>query len=419
MGPSLSITVNPANNQIQGVYGISYDANGNQNVGAYDPENRLINAGGVQYAYDAQNRRLWSWAGHQDYYSQGNADTYQIFLYSPSGQKLGTYQFNVYQIGSGNNISYSVCSTLMSSDQYFGGRRLAVMDQLGSAGVSPSYGPSYFPWGEPRSGSGPQDTWNFATYWADSATGLDYAMNRYYSNAYGRFMTPDPSWRSVDLKNPQTWNRYAYVVGDPVNANDPAGLDSFDDGGDGVCPNIALAECGYYPDWPPLPPGATYPTSVPTSLTYPINEIPGVTGSLTVNLMDGSTSFQLTTSIDLFDFDLLPAAAGAGGGIIIIATAPVSWTVIAGGVVIVGASLAALYVIDHIIEARKADLRQFDEAVRRYEKECGAELDREKRRRLHDAITGQGYGIDDIVEEAKALFGCPKPSQGRDRKISR
>ena len=31
-GPSLSVTVNPANNQIQGVSGLSYDANGNQSV---------------------------------------------------------------------------------------------------------------------------------------------------------------------------------------------------------------------------------------------------------------------------------------------------------------------------------------------------------------------------------------------------
>ena len=40
-GPSLSVSVNAANNQIQGVSGLSYDANGNQNVGTYDAENRL------------------------------------------------------------------------------------------------------------------------------------------------------------------------------------------------------------------------------------------------------------------------------------------------------------------------------------------------------------------------------------------
>jgi hypothetical protein len=64
--------------------------------------------------------------------------------------------------------------TLTSSDTYFGARRLAVLDQ--SSG-------SFFPWVEAKGG---YDR-NFATYWQDSAGSLDYANNRYYSNAYGRF----------------------------------------------------------------------------------------------------------------------------------------------------------------------------------------------------------------------------------------
>src|SRR5207248_303305 len=40
----------------------------------------------------------------------------------------------------------------------------------------------------------------------------------------GRFLTPDPSFENIDLETPQSWNLYAYVNGDPVNANDPSGL---------------------------------------------------------------------------------------------------------------------------------------------------------------------------------------------------
>jgi RHS repeat-associated protein len=100
------------------------------------------------------------------------------------------------------------------------------MDQLGSV-VNSSQ--AYFPWGETKGTSNPQDTWNFATYWQDSNTGLDYANNRYYSNQYGRFMTPDPYQAQVggpgDPNDPGSWNRYTYTRGDPVNRYDPAGTD--------------------------------------------------------------------------------------------------------------------------------------------------------------------------------------------------
>jgi RHS repeat-associated protein len=75
----------------------------------------------------------------------------------------------------------------------------------------------------------------FATYHNDCSSGLEYAMNRYYDSARGRFNTPDPSSSSYDLKDPLSFNRYAYGMGDPINKNDPTGLcpdDSSDDGSD-------------------------------------------------------------------------------------------------------------------------------------------------------------------------------------------
>jgi len=228
-GPSMSVTANAANNQI-GIF--SYDANGNagsiSNGGTtvsfyYDAENRIsvasTNGGGQfrDYAYDAQNRRSWSWAGGTD--SNGNPSGYSVNVYSPSGQKLG-----VYQITPNLNNAVALNVALTTSDQYFGGRRLAPMDQLGSAGNNNTSAGTYFPWGEPKGSTNPQDAWSYATYWTDSFSSLDYANNRYYSNAYGRFMTPDHSASSLSMTEPQSWNRYSYVLGDPVNSNDPSGL---------------------------------------------------------------------------------------------------------------------------------------------------------------------------------------------------
>jgi RHS repeat-associated protein len=48
-------------------------------------------------------------------------------------------------------------------------------------------------------------------------------MSRYYSSSLGRFMAADQDGRAVRNEDPQSWNRYAYVRNNPVNAFDPDG----------------------------------------------------------------------------------------------------------------------------------------------------------------------------------------------------
>ena len=95
----------------------------------------------------------------------------------------------------------------------------------------------FYPWGEERGTVTANDRVKFATYRRDSESSLDYAGNRYYSSVTGRFMSPDPymanSGGAGDVSDPQSWNRYAYTRGDPVNRADPQGLE--DDGGSDGC----------------------------------------------------------------------------------------------------------------------------------------------------------------------------------------
>ena len=58
---------------------------------------------------------------------------------------------------------------------------------------------SFYPYGEDKGTPAPNDQTKFATYTRDSATGLDYAMNRYYCSTLRRFMSPDPSQASGGL----------------------------------------------------------------------------------------------------------------------------------------------------------------------------------------------------------------------------
>ncbi|MCI0532559.1 MAG: RHS repeat-associated core domain-containing protein, partial [candidate division Zixibacteria bacterium] len=85
----------------------------------------------------------------------------------------------------------------------------------------------YYPFGEEQVTT-PNNRDKFATYFRDSSTGLDYALNRYYGNSMGRFLTPDPyraGPHGFRPENPASWNPYVYVVNDPVNYFDPKGLD--------------------------------------------------------------------------------------------------------------------------------------------------------------------------------------------------
>ena len=56
----------------------------------------------------------------------------------------------------------------------------------------------FYPYGEDRGTIQPNDSLKFATYTRDTATGLDYADQRYYANNFGRFMSVDPSARSIE-----------------------------------------------------------------------------------------------------------------------------------------------------------------------------------------------------------------------------
>ncbi len=63
----------------------------------------------------------------------------------------------------------------------------------------------------------------------------------------GRFNTVDPLASSASPSNPASWNRYAYVGGDPINHNDPRGLylDCADGSCDESCDDDSVA-CSIY-----------------------------------------------------------------------------------------------------------------------------------------------------------------------------
>ncbi|MFY9619573.1 MAG: RHS repeat-associated core domain-containing protein [Pyrinomonadaceae bacterium] len=116
---------------------------------------------------------------------------------------------------------------------------LTVTDQNGNY-VSGMTRHDYLPFGEELfAGSGGRTTGKgyavgdnvrqkFTQKEHDPETGLDYFGARYYSGQMGRFTTPDPFMPSAEVTDPQTWNRYSYVLNNPLRFVDPLGL-SYED----------------------------------------------------------------------------------------------------------------------------------------------------------------------------------------------
>jgi RHS repeat-associated protein len=186
----------------------------------YDAENRLMAAGGgpanngSSYTYDGNGRRVKK--------TVGTENTKTVFVYDAEGRLVAEYDNAQPQHPSGG-------TTFLTQDPM--GSTRAESD---SAGVKSRH--DYLPFGEEvdsavlPSGRGAVPSYNYGTvrqkftgYERDVETELDYAGARYFSSSEGRFTSPDPLFSSALRPVPQSWNRYSYVMNNPMKYADPSG----------------------------------------------------------------------------------------------------------------------------------------------------------------------------------------------------
>jgi RHS repeat-associated protein len=218
--PSPSVTVDANTNRIN-TSGYSYDAAGNMTNDAlhtftYDAENRIttVNTNLATYTYLGA-LRVKKVAGA----------TSAVYVYS------GTKPIQEYENGSlKREYIYAGGGPMLATVTWSGGTSTTTYqhpDHLSIRAESDANGnlirsTGHFPFGEAWYDTSPGSKWQFTSYERDSESGLDYAMFRSYSSRLGRFMQAD--LLAGNLGNPESVNRYTYVLNDPEDLVDPLGL---------------------------------------------------------------------------------------------------------------------------------------------------------------------------------------------------
>lgn len=250
------------NNHITGSQ-VYYDAAGNvtqdgpltQNFHnyTYDGENRVIGVDSgstATYVYDALGRRsskttggaevdyLYDLAGHQvaEVSSSGAWNRGEVYA---GARHIATY------------LGGTTGSTYLDLSDWTGTERVRVNSTQSSQETCTSL---LFGDGKTCTGTDENPMHYTGQQW-DSESNLHHFMFRDYSTTQGRWMKMDPAGlAAVDITNPQSWNRYAYVLNNPLGAIDPLGLDCVLLNSLGTVDHIEKGDCtdpngnGYYFD---------------------------------------------------------------------------------------------------------------------------------------------------------------------------
>ncbi|MEW6028110.1 MAG: DNRLRE domain-containing protein [Chloroflexota bacterium] len=221
-----------------------YDANGNMTcrmedgqwfIQGYNDENRIASISRLDgpcgsgnileswfYLYDGDGVRV------EERYLIGTTLT-STKAYFPS-TSLRAGMGGLYEVTDGAVKKYYSIAGQTVALRDDSGLQYLLTDHLGSVvAVTNASGTltsqqRYLPFGEVRTIPDSPITitdFGFTGQRALSGTGLMDYRARFYSQSLGRFLQPDSLIPSAE--NPQSWNRYAYVINRPINLNDPTG----------------------------------------------------------------------------------------------------------------------------------------------------------------------------------------------------
>ncbi|MBZ5671403.1 MAG: RHS repeat-associated core domain-containing protein, partial [Acidobacteriia bacterium] len=213
--PMLSISVN-GYNQITNS-GFTYDNSGDMTADGvtsyvWNGAGLLKTVGSTTYTYDGDGKRVMNSAG-----------TY--YWTTPSGDQLS----DTPGAGAGNEYVYFAGRRIAWVDsggtvRYYWGDHLGSTRIVTDAAGNVCYDADYYPFQGARTPyvSNCTPAYKMAGMKFDQESGNYYTLNRYYPANLARWLSPDPL--AGGITNPQSLNRYAYVLNNPTTFIDPLGL---------------------------------------------------------------------------------------------------------------------------------------------------------------------------------------------------
>jgi RHS repeat-associated protein len=221
---------------------LSFNTSNNHNTAyTYDAVGHVMSDGTNSYQYDAEGNLIketsgsttlqWAYnALNQQVSGTFNADSPVETVFDAFGNKAsGWFQGNVLTgrayWGATPVESYNSTAAHYTTRDGLGSLR---MQTDGTGNVTDER--YTLPFGDGATGvSGGRDDTDdgFTGLWDGGTGATNHAQFREYSNQAGSWLQPDPYYGSYDFTNPQSMNRYAYVLNNPLGYIDPLGLDTY------------------------------------------------------------------------------------------------------------------------------------------------------------------------------------------------
>jgi RHS repeat-associated protein len=182
----------------------------------WDAEGKMFSVDTTTLVHDALGRMVEKAVG----------TTYTQIVYGPAGNKFATMNGQTLlkafiPLPSGGKAVYTSSGlAYYRHPDHLGSSRLATTPSRTLYSST-----AYAPYGEPYTQAGTTDL-SFTGQDQDTVSGIHDFLLREFMPVPGRWLSPDPAGLgAVDSSNPQSWNRYAYVLNNPMAMIDMLGDD--------------------------------------------------------------------------------------------------------------------------------------------------------------------------------------------------